>query len=159
MGLLDFIFPKYCVNCKRVGDYICPNCFSYLSFDTKNICLICGKPSYNGLTHPKCRGKYRIDGAFTGVVFNPVSKKLIYQLKYKPYLKDLGDFMTDLLYESLIQNEEFVRVTRSRYVFVPIPLSDKRFKKRGYNQAEIIAVNLSKKFGFLVVNGRIAVIF
>ena len=145
MWLLDIIFPKYCVNCKKFGDYICPNCFSRLSFDTKYICLICGNPSYNGLTHPGCKRKYGVEGSFTGIVFNSISKKLIYQFKYKQYFIDLKDFLGDLLYESLIQNEEFEKVIKSFVIFVPISLHSKKFKKRGYNQAEIIAKELSKK--------------
>ncbi len=150
MKLLDIIFPKYCVNCKKFGDFLCPNCFSRLSFDTKNICLVCGNPSYDGLTHPRCRGRYRIEGSFTGVVFNSVSKKLIYQFKYKPYLSNLSSFLTDLLYESLIQNENFNKALGSQLLFVPIPLSAAKLRKRGYNQAEILAKGLSKKFGFPV---------
>lgn len=157
MKLLDFIFPKYCVNCKKFGDYLCPNCFSRLSFDTKNICLICGNPSYNGLTHPKCKKGNSPEGVFTGVVFNKISKKLIYQFKYRPYLSGLSLFLTDLLYESLIQNEEFIRVSSLPLVLVPIPLSPAKYRKRGYNQAEILAKGLSKKFGFPVIDCLIRV--
>lgn len=153
MGLIDLIFPKYCVNCKKIGDFLCVNCFSRLSFDTKNICLVCGRPSFDGLTHPRCKSTYKIEGSFTGVVFNQVSKKLIYQFKYKPYLSGLKSFIGDLLYESLIQNEEFVRIINLHLVFVPIPLSPAKYRKRGYNQAEILAKELSKKFGFPTVNG------
>ena len=155
MGLLDLIFPKYCVNCKKYGDYLCSDCFSRLSFDTKNICLVCGKHTYNGLTHPVCLKKYSPDGSFTALVFNPVSKKLIYSFKYKPHLTGLSKFLGDLFYESLIQNEEFNKILRSTQndiFFVPIPLSSSKYRKRGYNQAEILAKELSKKFGFTVVN-------
>lgn len=153
MNLFDILFPKYCVNCKKIGDFLCPNCFSRLSFDTKNICLVCGNPSYDGLTHPKCRKKNSIEGSFTGVVYNQISKKLIYQFKYKPYLSSLSSFITDLLYESLIQNEEFMKlVANGKWLMVPIPLSSKRYKRRGYNQAEILAKGLAKKFGFPVLN-------
>ena len=153
MNLLDLIFPRYCVNCKKYGDFLCPNCFSYLSFDTKNICLVCGKPSYDGLTHPGCIGKYTISGTFTGIVYNSVARKLLYQFKYKPYIRNLGNFLTELLYESLIQNEEFERkIGNKEWIIVPIPLSSKRYKKRGYNQSEILAINLAKKLGFSVGN-------
>ena len=145
-----------------MGDYLCVNCFSRLSYDTKNICLPCGNPSFDGLTHPRCQGRYTVEGSFTGVVFNPISKKLIYKFKYKPYLSSLSDFMADLLYESLIQNEEFDRILHSLppeagrqndIFFVPIPLSNKRYKKRGYNQAEILSKKLSRKFGAETING------
>ncbi len=152
MNIFDLIFPKYCVNCKKIGDFLCVNCFSRLSFDTKNICLVCGSPSFDGLTHPRCKSTYKIEGSFTGVVFNQVSKKLIYQFKYKPYLSGLKSFIGDLLYESLIQNEEFNRVINRDIIFVPIPLSSGRYRKRGYNQAEILAKGLSKKFGFEIHN-------
>jgi len=144
-NLLDFLFPKYCVNCKKFGDYLCTDCFSRLSFDTKNICFPCGKPSYNGITHPVCEGRYVVEGSFTGVVFNSISKKLIYQFKYKPHLSSLSLFIGDLFYESLIQNEEFNKIIDLQLIFVPIPLSSAKLRKRGYNQAEILAKNLSKK--------------
>lgn len=154
MDILDFLFPKYCVNCKKFGDYLCADCFSRLSFDTKNICLICGSPSYNGLTHPRCYKKYSVEGSFTGLVFNSVSKKLVYQFKYKPNLTDLRKFIGDLLYESLIQNEEFGKVINktNNLVFVPIPLSSKKLRTRGYNQAEILAKELARKFNLEVIN-------
>lgn len=160
MNILEIIFPRYCVNCKKFGDYLCPNCFSRLSFDTKNICLVCGNASYNGLTHPKCKKRNSPEGVFTGVVFNKISKKLIYQFKYKPYLSGLSVFIADLLYDSLIQDEEFNRILKlvqDDIFFVPIPLSKAKYRKRGYNQAEILAKELSKKFGFPVVDCLIRV--
>ena len=35
------------------------------------------------------------------------AKKLIYQFKYRPYLSDLNKFLADLMYESIIQKENF----------------------------------------------------
>jgi len=69
--------------------------------------------------------------------------------------------LAELIYESLIQNEEFNRILhefppkadRQDDIFlVPIPLSSNRFKNRGYKQAEILAKALGKKFGFEVFN-------
>src|SRR3989344_9139579 len=124
-NLLDFIFPKRCVNCKKLGSYICTDCFSRLSFDTFDICPECSKPAVSGVTHPRCKKKYSLDGAFTAIVLNKVARKLIYQLKYRPYLKDLKDIVSDLMYESFSQNEEFQRVyetNKEKLIVVPIPL-------------------------------------
>lgn len=153
MNLLDIFFPKYCVNCKKFGDFLCSNCFSRLSFDTKNICLVCGNASYDGKTHPNCRKRNSPEGVFTGVVFNKISKKLIYQFKYRPYLSGLSVFIADLLYDSLIQNEEFMRqIANSKWLMVPIPLSKAKYRKRGYNQAEILAKELSKRLDLKVLD-------
>ena len=151
MNFLDLFFPKFCVNCKKLGDYLCPNCFIYLSFYVANICAVCSHPSIDGMTHPGCRGRYTIDGTFVGLEYNPVMKKLMYQFKYKPYLSDLSKFLSELLYESLIQKEEFAKlIDRKDFVFVPIPLFTSREKSRGYNQSELLAKRLSKKFGLEV---------
>ena len=47
---------------------------------------------------------------------------------------------------------KILRFTQNDIILVPIPLSLARFKKRGYNQAEILAKTLAKKFGFEVWN-------
>jgi competence protein ComFC len=118
--------------------------------------LTCGKPSYNGLTHPGCVRKYSIEGSFTALVYGPVVKKLIFQFKYKPHLTGLKAFLGDLFYESLIQYEEFEKAIEKfekEIILVPIPLSSKKFRKRGYNQAEILAKELGNKLEVNVVNG------
>ncbi|MBI2025886.1 MAG: ComF family protein [Candidatus Levybacteria bacterium] len=153
MGILDLVFPKRCINCKTLGDYLCPSCFSYLSFNTKSLCLVCGKQSFSGLTHKKCKGKYTIDGCFSALKYNHIARKLIFQFKNKPYLLDLQDFLSELFYESLIQNEGFVKLIQKRnYVFIPIPLSSKEYRKRGYNQAQILAKKMSQKFKIKVLD-------
>lgn len=144
MSLLDFFFPKYCVNCKAFGSYLCANCFIQLSFDTHVICLVCGKGSLDGLTHPVCKKKHSIDGVFCAVAYRKVAKKLIFVLKYQPYVSDIQHILVDLFYESLIQKELFTKNLHNA-VFIPIPLSAKKLKLRGYNQSLLLAKGLAKK--------------
>lgn len=147
MKLLDFLFPKHCVICRKQDSYLCENCFSYLSFDAKSLCLACDKPTFNGLTHPSCRKKYAIDGCFSALFYNKTTQKLIYNFKYKPYLTDLKIVLSDLFYESIIQNENFNNeLKKGKWLMVPVPLSKTKLKKRGYNQAEILANELGKRF-------------
>jgi len=110
-----------------------------------SICLVCNRQTYTGFTHERCRGRYVIDGAFSGIVYGKIAKKLIYRFKYKPYLHSLGSFLVELLYESIIQSEAFVAVEKSNAVLVPIPLHCSKYRQRGYNQAEILAAGLGKK--------------
>lgn len=145
MGILDLFFPKFCVNCKKLGSYLCPNCFSYLSFDTEEICLVCGRGSIDGLTHPGCRSKFSIDGCFSAISYKGVAKKLVYKFKYNPFLTDLKNVLADLFYESIIQKEAFNKILSKKPVLVPIPLFKTKIKKRGYNQAEVLADQLASK--------------
>lgn len=151
MGFLDFIFPKYCVNCRKIGDYICANCFSFISFDVSMICLVCNKASFDGLTHPRCKSKYAIDGAFSAINYKGVVKKLIYNFKYKPYLSDLKSSLVELFHESIIQNEIFQKTYESKPILVPIPLHRRRLMKRGYNHSQLLAEGLAKKLNLRVI--------
>lgn len=109
------------------------------------ICLVCGRPTIDGLTHPRCQGRYVIDGAFAALSYKGIVKKLIYQFKYKPYLSDLKDSLVDLFYEAIIQNEIFQKIYENKPILVPIPLHKTRLRNRGYNHAQILATGLSEK--------------
>lgn len=146
MDILDLIFPKKCVICKKQGSYLCANCFIYISFNEKSICLICKKNSQNNFTHSSCLDKYTINGYFSALSYNKTTEKLIHNFKDKPFLTNLAKVLSELFYESIIQNENFYKLKeKSEWVLVPVPLEPKEFRKRGYNQAEILAKNLSKK--------------
>jgi ComF family protein len=152
-NLLDFIFPKKCVACRKHGSYLCEKCFAFLSFDAKSLCLLCNNPTFNNLTHPRCRRKQGIDGCFSALTYNKTVQKLIFNFKYKPYLTDLKTVLADLFYESIIQNQQFQQqLGRGEWILVPIPLSAVKLRKRGYNQAEILAKELAKKFGIPTQN-------
>ena len=146
MDFLDILFPKYCINFRKLGDYLCAKCFAFLSFDVDKICAVCNFPSFNSLTHPKCRGKYTIEGVFSSISYKGVAKKLVIKFKYDPYLSGLKKVLSDLFYEGIIQKEEFHKVLSSKKaILVPIPLYSARERKRGYNHALLLAQELSRK--------------
>lgn len=154
MGILDLLFPKYCVNCKKLGEYICADCFSYLSFTNSSICVACNRPSLDGLTHRPCRGRHVINGAFASINYNKITRKLLYQFKYKPFVSHLSTVLVDLFYEGIIQQEKFQEVYQSKEekILVPIPLHSSRLRQRGYNQSELLANGLSQKLNIPMLN-------
>ena len=152
MAFLDFFFPKYCVNCKKFGSYLCSDCFVYISFDNGGICLSCSRFSIEGMTHPSCRGRFVIDGALASLSDAGVTKKLIYSFKYKPYVSDLKTVVGELFYEGIIQKELFNKVFSKDAIFVPIPLYSSKLRKRGYNQSKILAQDLAKRFNCRVLD-------
>jgi ComF family protein len=115
-------------------------------FSDSQLCAVCQKGSIDGLTHPKCRTKYEIDGILFSVAYKGVVKKMIYQFKYQPFLSDLKGIMGRLMHEGMIQQEVFEQFLQSkRAIIIPVPLHSSRLKKRGYNQAELLARELSQK--------------
>ncbi len=145
MSLLDLLFPKHCVGCRKIGGYLCDTCFSYISFIETGVCVVCQRAAIGGLTHPACKTKYTIDGVFSSVIYKGVVKKLIYNFKYAPFLTDLRSLLVELFYEGIIQKEEFLKNLENESIFIPVPLHASKLRKRGYNQASLLALGLCEK--------------
>lgn len=62
---------------------------------------------------------------------------MIHQLKYKNH-KEVGIYLGELLGNELIESSLFKDVD----LIIPIPLHQKKLKKRGFNQAEVFAIGL-----------------
>ena len=60
MTLIDLLFPKECLGCKRPGSYICSSCINKLS-SIKLLCPECQKPAVDGITHVRCKKKLGMD--------------------------------------------------------------------------------------------------
>lgn len=155
--VLDFfaslLYPKKCVKCGRDGAYICDRCFSEIKFLDFQICALCQKGSIDGLTHPRCKTRYGIDGIISSITYRGIVKKLLYQFKYSPYLSDLKKILGRAMYEGLIQQEIYVNFTSQKNVYIiSVPLHSQRLKKRGYNQAELLGKDLAARTGLRFVS-------
>ena len=107
---------------------------------------MCDKAAIGGITHPVCRHTYTIDGVFSAVAYASVAKKLMYVFKYKPYVTDVQKLLWEIMYESLIQQERLMQLLEEKPLLVPIPLSPKKLKTRGYNHAALLSHGLAQHF-------------
>lgn len=103
-------------------------------------------PSVSGMTHPRCKKRYALDGLFACFEYKSVVKKLIYKYKYKPYISDLKTPIGTLMVEGLNENELFFSILKDSPLFIPVPLSVKRERERGYNQSALIAQYVAQYF-------------
>ncbi len=127
--LLDVLFPKFCFNCGTEGSYLCQDCQAMLEisgfhqkYSTQNI-----DDLYFPLSHQ-----------------NPLIKNLIHNFKTAPFVKDLAETLSYLIishFELLDNKPDF-----SDFIIVPLPLTRKRHKWRGFNQAEEIGKVLARFF-------------
>lgn len=149
ISFLDLFFPKKCVWCAKVGLYICRNCFEKIDFIDAPVCPICQRQAVGGKTHPGCRGKWRLDGLIVGCKYKGPVKVAIKKVKYK-WVFDIEKILVDILAQRLWKFD-----FPQDAILVPIPLHITRRRWRGFNQAEILAITLAKKFGvgyFLLLN-------
>ncbi len=126
-GVLDLLFPEKCLGCGKKGSALCPLCIARLRRAERE-------------TNPHIIAcfDYR----------DPVVKRAIWSLKYHTR-RHLGSTLGELLYESLIEEiAEMREFTKgSPICVIPVPLSRTRKKKRGYNQAEVIARGFCRSGG------------
>ncbi|MDE2399597.1 MAG: ComF family protein [Patescibacteria group bacterium] len=122
--LLNIVFPVTCVACGKNGAYVCLSCISEF---------------------PPAE---RESAKWIFPVFDyrhPPVKKALWLLKYKNK-KKLAETFAEVLYGKLLEELSELSIMENfrSPILIPIPLSKKRYKERGYNQAELIAKELIK---------------
>ncbi len=144
--ILDIIFPQFCLNCGREGSLLCRDCLSLIRLATNQHCPFCSKP-VKGIKCFKHR-KMNLDGLFSAAPLEDfVLNKAVKKFRSSPFLKELAEPLAYLIisYFELSENR-FLREKRDNSFFIPIPLDKKRKKWRGFNQAQELAVLLSKYY-------------
>lgn len=134
--LWDLLFPPYCVACDKPGEWWCKSCRGKVHLVGDKIC-------------PKCltQGEHECSGDLPfsevkscGYYHDAQLRALITRLKFSGVTvieQDLRFFL-----------RERVRISLSaEAVLAPMPLSQKRLKERGFNQAEFLAVQMKTAYG------------
>ena len=122
--ILNVIFPVYCVLCGKEGSDLCLESLSD--------------------SPPALRES--ADWIFPLFDYrHPPIKKSLWFLKYKNK-KRLADIFAEVMYGKIIEELSELSVMKNfqNPVLIPIPLSLKRYRERGYNQAELICEELVK---------------
>lgn len=141
LGLLlkRLIFPSRCLVCKKLSkDIVCIDCLSKISLVQPPICRICGTPIDNGDICYRCRHNTPyFSQARSYALYEGIMRTAIIRFKFEKrrgigefFGKVLGGFALDLNWDI--------------DVIVPIPLSKRRLKERGFNQSEVLALEVSK---------------
>lgn len=149
-NLLNKIFIPKCLFCNETGSVFCDNCISTCNLLETQNCLVCDRPAINGHTHEKCKTQY------TPIQFLSVYKyeKMVREcIKESKYHKKEFMALKKLTNEGIILLKE-TGVDFSKFTCVPIPISNKRNKERGFNQTELIAEIFAKRFN-LKINTKI----
>lgn len=136
--LLDFISPRQCVVCGR-----------RLTPSERSLCTVCvlhiPRTNYHleAYDNPMNRlfwGLAQVERATAYFHYEPHSElaRLVYALKYRQR-PDIGEDMGRLMACELMPSGFFEDID----VLVPVPLSRKRLRQRGYNQSEMLAQGIS----------------
>lgn len=115
MGLIDFFFPKNCLECGTLGKYICEDCLKKVV-----------KSGWWGRNYSIFK--------YEGVI-----RKAVIALKYK-YSYQIARELSDVCVQSL----KHLNLINNKYLLVPIPLHYLRKNFRGFNQSEEVGRLIAK---------------
>ena len=143
MGIIgDLLFPEICVNCGKSGGYICRECGVQIE-PREAICPMCEKLSIDGDVHGRCRKAQGVDRLVAPVRYRGAVQKLLKKVKYKSAWKMIEE-LVDYWWK---EGGGELNGLGEEWVVTAVPMHDKRKRARGFNQAEVMAVMLSRKMG------------
>ncbi len=140
LKLLDLFLPIECVNCQTEGVYLCDACFEKLKINNpEDSKILSANLKTLNLDAVWIAGNYE----------DPLLKKLIIKYKYnflEPLHKPLSLFLKNFWKNYLLSSSQII--DKNNFLIIPIPLSKKRLKWRGFNQAELLAINFCFYFNY-----------
>lgn len=123
--ILNLLFPIKCIGCKKDGEILCDMCLTQIQ-------------------NAERETEREILAVFD--YRNDLIKKAIWELKYH-HKKYIGERLGEILYESLIEEISSLRnfSLGEKIIIIPVPVSNKKQQKRGYNQSFSIALGFLKR--------------
>ena len=152
--LLDIIYPKICLACKRslkalanIDNLVCLECWNRIKRNLPPFCYSCGRQLKDNplVKHicPRCmKTRGHFDRAFSPCVYEGIIKDLIHEFKYKG--KDhLGPALSRLMIDFI---REYDLPIGDMDFIIPVPLHKTRLREREFNQAEILSDCIAREF-------------
>lgn len=142
LGLLDLLYPNEgCIVCNNriVEDdsCFCSRCLGGIPFIGDSHCKLCGKASKEEICSDCQYDKRYFDQGFSVVEYKGAVPELIYKFKYKGQR-----WLSESLGKMMAQK---VDVSLNIDAIIPVPLHTRKLKERGFNQAELLAREISDR--------------
>lgn len=142
----DLIFPAQCLGCSRIESVLCRSCLTLLPPIPKQRCAGCESVNYSGKTCSQCLfNDFPLDGLLISALYeeHKTIAKMICALKYRncrEFVPFLGQRLATCITKFVLKNYLHPLMSPcNKIVFIPIPLSRKKLRRRGFNQTEFLA--------------------
>lgn len=147
--LIGLLFPRRCPVCHDVvedrEERICRICRLRLPYVREPSCRKCGKPLY-AEEKEYCRdcasGKHVFRQGRAPFVYDEIMRRSVSRFKYGGR-REYASFYAEEILRKCGREAALWKAE----AFIPIPLHPSRRRKRGFNQAELLARELSKRTG------------
>jgi competence protein ComFC len=141
-AVLEIIYPVHCGGCDKKGYVLCRECVDSLRIvEDDSTCPVCGRWLGKRAVCGECIQKQRgFREGYYGFYFENRLRDAIHAFKFHGR-KDVGKHLIHLIKEKIISFSE------SYDCIIPIPVTEKRLKERGFNQSFVIGEEISKITG------------
>lgn len=148
-SIIDILFPQRCPICGQIRPYgkvgMCEKCEIDVPWINEPVCLKCGKMIEDD-EDEYCDDCRRIpknfERCFAAFAYENKVKDSIYEFKYKNQRNYAGVY-ADCIMRRHGKNLLSLKIDG----IVPIPIHSNKKRKRGYNQAELLADKLAERLG------------
>lgn len=122
-------------------DVLCHKCSTDLNSPASPMCSICGRSLESGISDRKCGNCITDPPSYDSVrsvfFYEGSARKIVHSMKYRNVIR-LACFMG----ATICENMTSCFLPRD-VIIVPVPLHPKKLRKRGYNQASLIAGSIN----------------
>ncbi len=140
-ALADLFYPQRCVGCeRRASDVLCGACFEALPEVGEPVCARCGLPTaFETFVCEWCKNvDFGFESARAPLRYEGIGKEVVHALKYRAYTRVVEKVAAPLMLGVLEEGAGYDRV-------VPVPLHRSRLRKRGFNQAALLARGVARR--------------
>lgn len=145
--LLNVLLPRTCAHCaedlaRGTDQPLCGTCLSSLERPGGRLCPVCGVPSGEGPCAACLRSPRPFDLARSAFLFTPPLRSLVHAMKYSGRTA-LARPLALMMAAELLRYPELGDFD----AVAPVPLHPSRERRRGYNQAALLARELAELSG------------
>lgn len=138
---LDWLLPPRCGSCRRLGAWLCAPCRRRVRRLEEPLCPRCGRELEFASATCSCRARLRaLRRARSATAYEGPVEQAIHRFKYEGW-RCLAEPLAGLVADRLAV--EGVPAA----LLVAVPLHRHRLRSRGYNQSELLARELRRRFG------------
>ena len=140
---LDWLMPPRCGGCRQLGGWLCLRCRQRVRRLEEPLCPRCGREVEFSTDNCGCRERLRaLKRARAAAAYEGPLESAIHRFKYEGWRSlapALGGLVADrLAVEGL-----------PAALLLAVPLHERRLRSRGYNQSELLAKELRRRFGLV----------
>ncbi len=123
--------------------FICSDCFNSIALKDDYHCAFCGAPVTDGTTCPFCRKDHALDQLFVATSYHDrLIETMVKMIKYK-FVHSLTHDAAQLMIAYSTKHNISRYMDRRHSMVVPVPLHRLRYNWRGFNQAAMLAHDVS----------------